>query len=250
MTDICISATIVTHNNSGIIMNACNSILNNTKKYPVELTVFDNASTDNTVDILKEHTGFNVVENKKNLGFGKANNLCMEREMGQYHFAINPDISFDTDVLSEIVDFMEENPDVVMCMPKVLNTDGTIQYLPKRVPNFKYLFFSRVSAKLRKEYTRSDEDISSPCEIDFCSGCFFCIRSNVYKKLGGFDERYFMYLEDADLTVRAKKYGKIMFLPQCSVTHIWGRESRKKIKFLFIHLSSCAKFLLRGSKTK
>jgi GT2 family glycosyltransferase len=240
-----ISATIVTYNGGKIAQNAVNSIIENTKNYPLEFYVFDNASTDDTLKLLSEIDSVKVKENGKNMGFGAAHNKILETKMGKYHFVINPDIIVNSDVLSAMADFMEQNPDVVMCMPKILNEDGTEQKLPKEKPTFKTLFFGRLSKKIRNEYIWADRDITEVIDVDFCTGCFFCIRSEVFENLGGFDERFFMYLEDADLTQRAKKYGRVVMNPHISVTHIWERESAKKIKYLFIHIFSAIKFLLK-----
>ena len=240
-----ISAAIVTYNGGETALAAVDSILANTKKYPLEFYVFDNASTDETLEILSGIEGLCVKENKKNIGFGAAHNKILENKIGKYHFVINPDIKICSDVLSGIADFMEKNPDIVMCMPKILNDDGTEQKLPKEKPTFKNLFLGRLFQKIRNEYIWADREITSVTDIDFCTGCFFCIRSDIFKKLGGFDERFFMYLEDADLTARAKKYGRVVMNPDISVTHIWKRESAKKFKFLLIHTFSAIKFLLK-----
>ncbi len=240
-----ISAAIVTYNGGETALNAANSILVNTKKYPLEFYVFDNASTDDTVKILSGIEGLKVRENKENIGFGAAHNKILENKIGKYHFVINPDILVKSDVLSDMVDFMEKNTDVVMCMPKILNEDDTEQKLPKEKPTFKTLFWGRLSKKVRSKYVWADREITDVTDIDFCTGCFFCIRSETFSKLGGFDERFFMYLEDADLTSRAKKYGRVVMNPNISVTHIWKRESAKKLKFLLIHTLSAFKFLLK-----
>ena len=72
-----------------------------------------------------------------------------------------------------------------------------------------------------------------------------CIRGEVFEKLGGFDDRYFMYMEDVDLTLRAKKYGKTVIVPKFSVCHLWKRESAKSLKMLLIHTKSVFKFFAR-----
>ncbi|MBO4467971.1 MAG: glycosyltransferase family 2 protein, partial [Clostridia bacterium] len=218
------------------------------KKYPLKLYVFDNGSTDDTVDLIKKLDGVSVIENGKNIGFGAAHNLALKQDPGEYHFVINPDITVNGDLLSDMVDYLEQNEDVVMAMPKILNVDGSEQKLPKEIPTFKRLFLGRLSKKVRNEYVWADKEIKVPTEIDFCSGCFFGIKTCVFKELGGFDERYFMYLEDADLTLRAKKHGRVLILPQFCVTHKWERTSAKKLKYLLIHISSCFKFLKRRKK--
>lgn len=248
MADRFISAAIVTYNDGETAYEAAKSIIEHTKRYPLKLYVFDNGSTDNTVSLLKSLDGVTLIENGKNIGFGAAHNLALKNELGEYHFVINPDITVDSDVLSDMTDYLGENEDIVMAMPKILNTDGTEQKLPKKVPTFKRLFLGRLSKKVRYEYILADKEITDPTEIDFCSGCFFGIKTAVFEKLRGFDERYFMYLEDADLTLRAKKQGKVVMLPQFLVTHKWERTSAKKLKYLIIHISSCFKFLKRRKK--
>ena len=238
-----ISAAIVSYNSSSVVEKACNSILEHTKRYPLKFYVIDNASSDETLRNISNIAGVEILKQDKNIGFGAAHNKILETKMGKYHFVVNPDIIVNSDVLSDMADFMEQNPDVVMCMPKILNEDGTEQKLPKEKPTFKTLFFGRLSKKIRNKYIWADRDITEVTDVDFCTGCFFCIRSDVFEKLGGFDERFFMYLEDADLTQRAKKYGRVVMNPSFAVTHIWERESAKKIKYLLIHIFSAIKFL-------
>lgn len=243
--DIFISAAIVTYNDINRVPATVESVLKSTQKYPLKLYVIDNASTDGTADFIEKTTSATVIKNHENLGFGAAHNKVLDQELGKYHFVINPDITIDYDVISDMVDFFESNPDVVMAMPKILNSDGSEQKLPKERPTFKRLFLGRLSDKIRSEYVWAEKDIIEPTEIDFCTGCFFCIKTDVFKKLLGFDERYFMYLEDADLALKAKREGKVMMLPQFSVTHIWERESSKSLKYLVIHIISCFKFLFK-----
>ena len=247
--EILISASIVTYNDCEKAEKACKTIIENTNKYPMCLYIIDNASSDKTVEILSSVSGVNIIENDNNIGFGAAHNKVLQNPMGKYHFVINPDIKVDDDVLSKLVDFLEENEDIVMVMPRINNEDGTEQKLPKEIPTFKRLFLGRLAKlgrpfyNIREEYTWSQRDITEVTDIDFCSGCFFVIRTEVFRKLGGFDERYFMYLEDADLTLRAKKFGRVVINPKISVTHLWERESAKSLKYLVIHIVSSFKFL-------
>ncbi len=243
--DFFVTASIVTYNDADRAPITVESVINNTKKYPLKLYVIDNASSDGTTDLIEKSGQAVVIKNDKNIGFGAAHNVVLKQEIGKYHFVINPDITLNGDVISDMVDFFESNPNVVMAMPKILNEDGTEQKLPKERPTFKKLFFGRLSDKIRSEYVWADRDINTPCKIDFCTGCFFCIRGEAFKKLLGFDERYFMYLEDADLSLKVKTKGQVMMLPQFSVTHAWERESSKSLKYLIIHIVSCFKFLIK-----
>ncbi|MGN1320531.1 MAG: glycosyltransferase family 2 protein [Acutalibacteraceae bacterium] len=243
--DITVSASVVTYNDINRAPATCRSVVEHTKKYPLKLYVIDNASADGTADLIEKSIHSTVIRQGSNLGFGAAHNTVLKEPLGKYHFVVNPDITLNSDVIADMVDYFEKNPDVVMAMPKILNCDGSEQKLPKERPNFKRLFLGRLSDKIRSEYVWADKVITEPCDINFCSGCFFCIRSDVFKELGGFDERFFMYLEDADLALRAKSKGKVMFLPQISVTHAWERESSKSLKYLIIHIISCFKFLFK-----
>ena len=244
-TDIMVSASIVTYNDINRAPDTVKSIIENTKKYPLKLYVIDNASTDGTADSIEKSGQATVIRQEKNLGFGAAHNVALTQPLGKYHCVINPDITISSDVISDMVDYFESNPDVVMAMPKILNSDGTEQKLPKERPSFKRLFLGRLLKGIRNEYVWAQKDITEPCDINFCTGCFFCIRTDVFEKLLGFDQRYFMYLEDADLTLKAKLKGRVVMLPQFSVTHSWERESAKSLKYLLIHIISCFKFLLK-----
>ncbi|MBQ8740412.1 MAG: glycosyltransferase family 2 protein [Clostridia bacterium] len=243
--DILVSASVVTYNDINRAPDTIQSVVLNTKRHPLKLYVIDNNSTDGTADLIESSGQAVVIRNSKNLGFGAAHNIVLSQELGKYHFVINPDITLKSDVISDIVDYLESNPDVVMATPRILNTDGTEQKLPKERPTFKRLFLGRLSDKIRSEYVWADKEITEPTEINFCTGCFFCIRTDIFKKVCGFDEQYFMYLEDADLALKAKSKGKVMILPQFCVTHAWERESSKSLKYLFIHIISCFKFLFK-----
>ena len=249
-----VSACVVTYNNQDCAKTAVETVVLNTKNTALSMYVCDNNSTDRTIDSLKDIENVNIIRLPKNQGFGKAHNVVLDKIDSKYHAVINPDIIINSDVISAIAEFMDENTDVVMATPKILNADGSEQHLPKLTPSFKYVLLGRLGAvfkpfkKYRDFYTKSNEHITKPYEVDFCTGCFFVIRTDVFKKLGGFDDRFFMYFEDADITRRAKQYGKTVFLPQFSVTHMWERASAKKLKYLIIHLTSYFKYMIKWRK--
>lgn len=254
---VTVSASIVSYNCYNQLYDAVSSVLKQTKKYPLGLYVFDNGSFDGSD--LKIKTNFPDVTVRQvgyNSGFGHGHNLIMNEDTGKYHAVINPDISVSDDVISYLADVLEAEPDAVMVTPKVLFPDGREQKLPKRNPTFSYCFLGRLGKfggifkKKRDEYTRADEEFNGHTEIDFCTGCFFLIRTEVFRKLGGFDENFFMYFEDADLTRRAKEYGKVLFCPEVSVTHKWNRDSAKKLKYLLIHLKSYHIYMKKWRKSK
>ena len=244
-----VSAAIVTYNSSDKIGNAVRSVTEFTEN--CTLYISDNGSTDNTLNVVNAIDDKAVIiKNGDNIGFGAAHNKVLPLLESRYHAVINPDIIFDYNVIGDICEFLDSNPDVVMATPKILNPDGTEQHLPKRRPTLKYLFARRLhlSKRLAAEYTRENEVFTEPTEVDFCTGCFFIIRTDVFKKLQGFDDRFFMYFEDTDLTLRALKYGKVMFLPRSHVTHLWEKSSAKSLKYFLIHLKSAFKFFWKYRK--
>ncbi|MBR2043092.1 MAG: glycosyltransferase family 2 protein [Clostridia bacterium] len=249
-----LSASIVVYGGAEQAKITAASVLENTKKYPLTLYVIDNASPDDAVQKLREISDISLIELKENVGFGGGHNAVINKISSKYHAVINPDVELNCDVLAHLVEVLEQNDDIMLIAPKIIGENGEEQHLPKRHPTFRYLFLGRLSRfggifeKIRKEYTRENEGLENLTDIEFCSGCFFLIRSEIFKKLGGFDKRYFMYMEDADLSREVSKYGRVVFDPTVSVKHLWKRESAKSLKFLFIHLSSAFKYLKKWRK--
>ena len=242
-----ITASIVTYNDTEKALNAVCSLKEHTKERELRVFVFDNASKN--IDIRLSSAADVLELNGENLGFGAAHNKMLGFTLGKYHAIVNPDITVDSDVLSHLATILDENPDIAMITPKIMNADGTEQKLPKRTPTARYLFLGRLARfggvfkKIRDEYVMENTVFEDITDIDFCTGCFFLIRSEIFEKIGGFDERYFMYLEDADLTRQVKQYGRTVFCPTEKVTHMWERGSAKSLKLLMIHINSFIKYL-------
>ena len=252
-----LTISIVTHNSENEILKLLESIYKFSSDLNFKIFVIDNASKDGTLKLIKaNYPEVATIESRKNIGFGKAHNLVLGKIFSDFHLIINPDIVIKSDVIKNIVSYLIKNPDVVIATPKILNPDGSLQSLPKRNPKLMYMLsgklekFSKYFSKVRREYTMFEKENCSkvPFNIDFCTGCFMMIRTKIFEKLNGFDNRFFMYLEDADLSRRAKKYGKIMYLPKESAVHLWHRDSSKKIKFFLIHLVSMFKYLIKWKK--
>lgn len=243
-----VSGSIVTYNNGDIIQECIQSILEHTKNIDFTLYVIDNGSTDETVDIIRRNfEQVKLICNERNTGFGHGHNKVLSQMDSDYHVVINPDITLHSDVISKMCDYLDNHEDVMMITPKILNEDGTQQYLPKYCPSIRYVIISKLKPfrYLRKRYTREMEELSAPTEVEFCTGCFFLMRSRDFKALSGFDDRFFMYCEDADLSRRVRKSGKIIFYPPVSVTHKWKRDNTGNIKGVFRFLSSLLKYFLK-----
>lgn len=96
--------------------------------------------------------------------------------------------------------------------------------------------------KTEEHYLMLDEDLTVAREIDFCTGCFFVIRPEAFRQMGGFDEGYFMYVEDADLTRKAQSCGKVYFTPCTHVYHAWNRSPNKSLKPFLMQISSMLRY--------
>lgn len=248
--DNMVTASIVTFNNMSTIDKTLQTLFEYTKDIDFKLYVVDNLSTDGTPDfIISNYPQVEVVRLTENVGFGAGHNVAFDKINSKYHFVINPDIVLIENSIKIMVDFMEKNTDIGLLSPKVCYPDGKEQILGKRVPHLKYIFASRFRGdepgKLLKEYAMLDCDISEPVQIENATGCFMGFRTDVLKRIGGFDKRYFMYFEDADITREVNSISKAVYYPVAVVTHIWNRDSKKNIKLLLIHIHSMLKYYVK-----
>ena len=179
-----------------------------------------------------------------NLGFGAANNLALMKSNARYHAFINPDVLFIEDALSELKSFMEANSDCGMCIPRMTDEAGEMQQVYRRevtvLDAFNRMFLKSVLRGRDRWHCMQDEDYSKPFQVPFGQGSFLFGRTSLLKDLGGFDDRFFMYLEDADLCKRVNAVSKLLYCPDATVIHKWERGSHKNISLLKHHLRSYA----------
>lgn len=189
--------------------------------------------------------------NGDNLGFGKAHNLAISRcGISDYHLVINPDIYFDTNVIPELIDYLENNLDVGLIQPKILYPHGELQYLCKRYPTLFALFARRFLPKklhfliqnYLDHYEMRDMGYDKISEVIYLSGCFMLFQRKYLDEIGYFDENIFMYLEDADLTLRMSKKYKTIFYPHVHIFHHWAKGSYKSFKLMLINIQSAIYF--------
>lgn len=213
---------------------------------PLQLFVVDNAPGTTLAHRLKwQCAGIEYRPQKRNLGYGRANNVVLPELTSDYHIICNPDVTFAADLLSRMVAFMDEHPDCAVLTPRVLNPDGTEQFLPKLTPTVHYLlggFLEKLPGpfrKWRREYTMEDKQVHVPIHVNFATGCFMLVRTRVLvQQLKGFDERFFLYHEDSDLSRRALRIGSIIYHPDFVVTHDWKRASKGSLRNTLRHIRS------------
>jgi GT2 family glycosyltransferase len=243
-----VSLSVVTFNNSGIIKKLLNNIIDVfSNKVLFRVYVIDNGSTDGTVNICKKISMVNpevqIIESVQNKGFGSGHNSILPLLDSKYHIILNPDISIESFTeIQKILDFMNLHEEVGLLSPLILNEDGSIQRLYKLQPTVLDLAIRFISPnflkKRQKKFVRLDTGYDKIGPIDYASGCFMFFRTNILKKISGFDEKYFMYMEDADITRKVNDISRAVFFPCAKVTHTWMRESHKKIKYVLITLKS------------
>lgn len=246
MTDLCLS--IVTYNSENDLCRILES-LRNTVGVSLQTIFVDNHSSDGSVSMIRssgvDHT---LLITERNIGFAAANNRAIQRADARYLLVANPDVYFESDLLRKCVDYMDAHPDIALMTPRLLNTDGSQQYTPKRKPKLSYLAAGFVEGKtgrkqrLRSEYTLRDAGLTETTDIDFCPGCFLFARAEMLKACGGFDERFFLYFEDADLTLRMQEFGRTVYNPALTVNHYWHRDNHNA-KGLRFELMSMVRFL-------
>ncbi len=242
-----VSATIVTYRGYEKAYKAVESLLRFTKGVELTLYIVDNASKDGTAKKLKEaFPSIQLIEMEKNKGFGDGHNAVLPFLDSDYHAVVNPDILLDRDVLTELSDYLNSNPDVGLVTPKILNLDGSDQELPKRNPTVLSLLGRRIlRSRLQAEveyYQMKDKDLSVPTDIEFATGCFFLIRTPLFQELKGFDTRFFMYYEDMDITRRVRKTARAVYFPSSYVYHAWERSSAHSLKFFWILIVGMFKY--------
>lgn len=184
-----------------------------------------------------------------NLGYGKGHNLAIEAEAGKapFHLIMNADCRFAPETLSKLYDFMRANPDIGLVMPKILNRDGSVQHLCKLLPTPMDLivrrflprhFRERRAERYELRFTGYDRQMDVPC----LSGCFMFVRSEPLSHVGGFDDRFFLYMEDFDLCRRIGQCSRTVFNPDVSVTHDYAAGSYRIGRLMMLHIRSAIQY--------
>jgi GT2 family glycosyltransferase len=240
-----LSLAIVTYNNAEIIEDTVKSIIDSIPtEYKYKLYIIDNNSSDKTIDIVKKIKGnIEIIELKVNKGFGYGHNAILKNLNSKYHLVVNPDIAIENDEqIKKMVGFMNDNEDVGMMSPLIVNPELTVQYLCKINPTIFDMLIRRISPnffpKRQDRYVMRNTGYNQIMNIEYASGCFMFFRTDIFKKIKGFDDNFFMYLEDADITRRVNKISKAKFFPQARVIHVWERGSHNSLKLALITVKS------------
>ena len=239
------TASIVTYNNKPELLNqAIESFLNTS--LPVQLYISDNSETPKLKELIPKDSRIQYEHNGANLGFGKAHNIVIEKvkSLSQYHIILNPDIYYtNPNTLQTLDNCFKEDSTVGAIMPKVIYPNGETQWVAKLLPSPIDLIARRFLPFLaNKQFDLSFTGYKTKMNIPFISGCFMIVRTSVLEEIGGFDDRFFMYCEDIDLSRRIHKKYQTLLLPEVEVIHHHAQESYKSKKLLKTHIQSAIKY--------
>ncbi len=242
-----LTVIIVNFNTCRLLRDCLDSVFKNTTGLEYQVIVVDNASTDGSVEMMRnEFPDVRVVENERNVGFAAANNQAWRTARSDYVLLLNSDTIVREGVLRDVVGFMRSNDEAGIVGCKLINPDGSLQRSTRSFPGvwnlfveatFLYHLFPR--SELFGKYYMTCFDHESIRRVDIVMGAFMMIRQRVWNKIGLLDESYFMYTEEADYCHRARETGEdTYFYPGASVVHLGGGSVRSMRLFtLQLHRS-------------
>lgn len=247
-----LSIIIVTYNSGKFIENCLKSIFKE-RNLSYEIIVVDNASTDNTLNIVEERfPSIKILKNSFNKGFAVANNQGIKINKGKYILILNPDVIVLPNSLKYLKDFMDRNLRVGIGGPKLILPDKKIQYSCRRystplthiIRGVHLNNTFKISKKIRNDFM-ADWDHSSCRDVDFITGACMIVRREAMEKVGLLDEKYMLYFEDQDWCLRMHKgKWKVFYIPESRMIHYHKRDSTRGIfnKYTFIHIKSMVYF--------
>lgn len=238
---------VIVNWNSGKQLQSCLESIQNqiTPCLWIETTVVDNASTDDSETIAEILPGVTLLRTGENLGFGKACNLGAQTGHSEYLLFLNPDAAIFPQTLRKAITFMQSpaNAKVGICGVQLKDESGQVARSCTRFPHAlgfvaHALGLDRVFPQLGHFMAEWSHDLTR--EVDHVIGAFFLVRRSVFEELGGFDERFFVYLEDLDFSYRAHQAGwKTVYLADAQAFHAGGGTSNQvKARRLFYSLRS------------
>lgn len=227
--------TVLVSFNTAKLLNPClDRLAIALKGVQNEIIVVDNASSDDSVAVLRrEYPECKLIVNTVNVGFGRANNQALEHIKSRYVLLLNTDAFVEPDALHKTLAYMDANPDCGILGVRLVGRDNVIQPCARYFPTVKSLFLHRTG--LRKFFPNvryvddAEQSLDVVHECDWVVGCYYLVRREVIDSIGLFDPRYFLYYEEVDHCLAAKKAGwKVVFFPLTTVVHIGG-ESAKSV---------------------
>ena len=218
-----------------------------------EIIIVDNSEEDDFGDDFRhEFPDVIFLRSETNVGMGSGNNLGAQRARGSFFLILNPDTMVRPNAILRLFDIMKDREDIGIAGPKLLNPDGTLQYSCLRFPKvwtpiLRRTILGRLAPHHLGRYLMTDFDHQHMRDVDWMMGSCLLIRANWYRRVGGFDERFFMYFEDIDLCRRAWREGlRVVYCPDAQVVHDHARGSARARWFIAPFTSRLAREHIRS----
>lgn len=227
-----VDVLVVNFNTAGLLQPMFDALRQANGEQLASYLVVDNASVDNSLERLAEVCPEALLlSNKKNVGFGRANNQLLDHLQGKYALLLNTDAFVADDTLGKTIAYMDEHPECGVLGVRLVGRDGDLQPCCRYFPTPFNIFLSRTGLDRffpgLQMVDEMDWDHASVRECDWLPGCFYLVRREVLEQVGLFDPRYFLYFEEVDHCKRVKEAGwKVVYYPHTTVVHIGGESSK------------------------
>jgi len=225
-----------------------------------EIVIVDNSEdgalrleqfSDFSESLVKLNTELRLIQGQGNVGYGAAQNLALVNSTARFHLLMNPDVVVAEDALKRGIEYLQENPEVAVVSPSAQNSAGEKQYLCKQYPSVLNFFLrgfmprlvqTLFQSKLARYEMRSLPEDQPSEGIPIVSGCFMLGRTQSLNKVKGFDEDYFLYFEDFDLSMRLNRCFRLAYLPAMKIIHGGGNAAGKGSKHIGMFIRSGKRF--------
>jgi GT2 family glycosyltransferase len=214
---------------------------------PVDIICLCNSPSQRYQDDVKEmcaRLGVLCLSNQPNSGFGAGHNVIWRSVYTDWYICCNPDVVVDHQAILKLLEFAETKSDVSLLMPQVRNVDGSIQPVARQHPTptrwIVRQLWRMFPCAFRPYEIAFDYSTTQP--VEFVTGCFFMVKLDVMRKLNGFDESFFLYAEDADISKRAERHGLNWYVHSAIIIHAWSAEWKRSFSAMTMNLFSLIRY--------
>jgi N-acetylglucosaminyl-diphospho-decaprenol L-rhamnosyltransferase len=218
-----LSIIVVAYNNSDLLRAMLISLVQQIHGITYEIIVVDNASPDRSIEgVVRDFPQVRLLQSKYNLGFAAANNQGIRASQGRYIALLNPDTLLHDDELGVLMRWLDSHPDVGAAGPQLLQLNGQPQAYSYGRALTPWYLLRRIWSHVRGTFLHEWQG-TKPQDVDWVAGTCLVVRRQALQAVGGLDERFFLYFEDADLGMRLRQAGwRVVFVPTVAVTHVGG----------------------------
>jgi len=248
-----LAVVVVNHNSGSYLARCISSIYAAAGDLALDVVLVDNASADGSTELAaRTHASLRVVTNGVNRGFAAAANQGVRLTAAPYALLLNPDAEIIGGSLGSLLKVAADRPRAAVVGPLVRNPDGTIQASARKVPDLleslghAFLGPFAPNNRFSRSYTMAEWDRSSEREVEWVSGCAMLLRRDAFEAVGGFDEGYFMYVEDVDICTRLRQRGwSVLFCPELEVVHATSSARKRSRRLAFEHSRSIYRYFAK-----